>query len=208
MIITYFYYPEVSIPRVFDLLQSHPEQTTAITIFVLIIIGVIYLPFLLIYTLFAQWLRKYRIIFLYGEKINWNEMTYECIAEAREYNKKNLIKKAYRYLVLGLYYNLMEGAELVDINSLYKIRKGARAYRRKKIEKALRHFDKVSKDIYENEASKHFGHIYDLVGNYYRKQDNPSIAIGYYLKSKKFNAKVKNWKNVDILEKKIKELNV
>jgi Rad3-related DNA helicase len=50
-------------------------------------------------------------------------------------------------------------------------------------------------------------HIYDLIGNYYRKQDNPSIAIGYYLKSKKFNAKVKNWKNMDILEKKIKELN-
>ena len=208
MIITYLLYPEISIPRVFVFIQAHPQQTSAIIIFVFVIVGIIYISLLFLYIIFSQWVRKYRTIFVYGEEINWSELTYNCIVEAREFNSKNLIKKAYQYLILALYYNLMEGIELIEVNSLYKIRKGARFYRRKKIEKTLKTFDKISKDGYRNEALKHFGHIYDLVGNYYRKQDNSSMAIEYYLKSKKFNVKVKNWKNVDSLEKKIKELNV
>ncbi len=172
------------------------------------LLGGIYLTLLFGYTLFAQWLRKFRTVIIYGDEVNWNELTYKCIVETREYNKKNLITKAYQYLILGLYYNLMDGAEMVDVVDLYRMRKGARAYRKKRLEKALRYFDKISKGRYQNEALKHFGHIYDLIGNYYRKQDDPSIAIGYYLKSKGFKAKVKDWNNVDILERKIKELNV
>ncbi len=169
---------------------------------------IVYISLLYIYIIFAQWLRKYRDIFVLGEEIDWNETAYDCIVKAREYNKKNLIKKAYQYLVLGFYYSLMEGVEFVDVNALYKIRKGARSYRRKKIKRALKHFDRISKDGYDTEPLKHFGHIYDLIGNYYRKLDESTNAINYYLKAKKFNAKVKNWKNVDSLEKKITELNV
>ncbi len=187
-----------------SVVQNSSHQVPFLIFSTGLILGATYILLIILHYWLLYLLRRYRKVVIYEEPTSWGEIASDNLMMAHTYTKNRVYRKSIRHLVLTLYYTLLDDIDYIGGHYIWYLKKGARAYRKRKLDKALRYLDIASRGAYLDDLLNSIGHIYDLIGNYYVNQENNSMAIEYYRNSKNFNAQAENWSEVNRMEKKIK----